>query len=584
MSELLPVADRRETVRALGRLLGPRRLLLGLSAVVFVGRAAAGLVAPALLGRIVDLVRDGEPARAVTGPVTVLAVAAALEGLLAWLGPVLAAQVAEPALADLREQVVARALEVPVGEVERAGTGDLVARVDGDVASVAEAIREAFPEVLEAALTVGLTVVGLAVIDLRLGLAALCAAPIQLHTLRWYLPRSGPLYAEERAAAGGRSQQLLETVGSASTVRALGVADRHQGLLAERSQHAVGLVVAATHLRTRFFARLNLAELTGLAAVLAVGWWLVRDGAISVGQVTAAALYFQRLFDPFNVLLYLLDEAQSAGAALARLVGVAQRPAVEAPTRMASCSEVTVAGVDFAYQPGHLVLHGLDLAVAEGERVAVVGTTGAGKTSLAKLVAGVHPPLRGAVALGGVPVADVASVAGRPPVVLLSQESHVFAGPLADDLRLAAPAASDEDLAAALELVGATGWVASLADGLATEVGDGGHRLTGVQAQQLALARVVLVDPAVVVLDEATAEGGSAGARTLEQAAEAALAGRTAVVVAHRLTQAAAADRVVVVDRGRVVELGTHAELADGDGPYGRLWASWSGQRSTPAR
>ncbi|CAN5723381.1 ABC transporter ATP-binding protein [soil metagenome] len=575
----LPVATRAETVRALRGLFAPRRALLGLTAAVFVGRSAAGLVAPAVLGRIVDLVRDGRPASAITTPVVVLAVAAVLEGLLAWLGPVLAAQAAEPALADLREQVVDRALGVPAGELERSGTGDLVARVDGDVAAVAEAVREAFPEVLEAALTIGLTVVGLTVIDWRLGLAALCAAPMQLHTLRWYLPRSSPLYARERAAAGARSQQLLETVGSASTVRALGLAGRHQELLAARSLESVGLVVAATRLRTRFFARLNVAEFVGLGMVLGVGFVLADQGTASVGQVTAAALYFQRLFDPFNTLLYLLDEAQAAAAALARLVGVSDRPRAVVPTSAASTGEVAVRGVTYSYETGHEVLHGLDLEVAEGERLAVVGASGAGKTTLAKLIAGVHEAEGGTVEIGGVAVHDVAVAGGRVPVVLLSQEPHVFAGPLLEDLRLAAPHIDEAQALAALDLVGATDWVAGLPEGIATVVGDGGHRLSGVQAQQVALARLVLVDPAVVVLDEATAEGGSAGARVLEAAASAALRGRTAVIVAHRLSQASTADRVVTVEAGRIVEVGTHQQLAGAAGPYAELWTAWSGQR-----
>ncbi|QXC63330.1 ABC transporter ATP-binding protein/permease [Aquihabitans sp. G128] len=582
-STLLPVADRRATLAALGRLLRPRRRLLALAAVLFVGRAAVGLVGPAVLGRIVDLVRAGDAASAITGPAVLLAVAAVAEGLFAWAGPAVGAQAAEPALADLREEVVDRALEVPAGEVERAGTGDLVARVDGDVAAVADAVKQAFPQVLEAGLTIALTAVGVASIDWRLGLAALCALPIQLHTLRWYLPRSSPLYASEREAAGGRSQQLLETIGSASTIRSLGLAEQHHRLLAGRSQRAVDLVNAATRLRTRFFARLNLAELTGLAMVLGTGFFLVRGGSVSVGGVTAAALYFQRLFDPFNILLYLVDEAQAAGAALARLVGVSDRPAAVAPTGAGTDASVQVDQVRFAYDAGHEVLHGLDLAVAPGERIAVVGTSGAGKTTLAKLVAGIHPPGSGTVAIGSVPVDAVGSVAGRVPVVLLSQESHVFAGPLADDLRLAAPHAGDDDLLAALRVVGAEGWALALPEGLATVVGDGGHRLTGVQAQQLALARVVLVDPAVVVLDEATAEGGSAGARSLEASAEAALAGRTAVVVAHRLTQAVHAGRVVVVDRGAVAEAGTHAELAAAGGAYARLWDAWSDQRERGA-
>ncbi len=212
----------------------------------------------------------------------------------------------------------------------------------------------------------------------------------------------------------------------------------------------------------------------------------------------------------------------------------------------AAAAIVAFEGVDFAYEPDHLVLHGLGLRVEAGQRVAVVGASGAGKTTVAKLVAGVHEPVAGSVTIGGVAPGAVA-------VALVTQEVHVFAGTLADDLRLAAPEASDADLERALTTVGALGWVRALPAGIETVVGDGGHPLTTTQAQHLALARLVLADPVVAVLDEATAEAGSAGARILEAAAAAAVAGRTSLVVAHRLTQAATADRIVVLDAGRLV-------------------------------
>jgi len=575
---LLPTAGRTDTVRALRTRLRDRRALLGGAAVLFVGQALAGLAGPAVLGHIVDLVVDGRAATAITAPALLLACAAVVQGVFAGAGPAVAAHAAEPALAGLREDVVDRAFGVPLGDIERAGTGDLVSRVDGDVAAVSRALKEAFPEVLAAGLTIGLTVVGLAVLDWRLALAGLCAAPIQLHTLRWYLPRSNPLYGAERVAAGERGQQLIETLDGAQTVRSLGLGARHAELVSERSRGAVRLVVAATRLRTRFFARLNLAEVTGLTAILLTGFFLVRDDRVSIGAVTAAALYFQRLFDPLNTLLYLLDEAQAAVAALARLVGVAGLPPAPVATVDAAGADVRLASVTFGYDSGHEVLHDIDLHIAHGSTVAVVGASGAGKTTIAKLVAGIHTAGAGQVTIGDVAVDQLAHVDGRRPVVLVTQEVHVYAGTLADDLRLGAPGARDDQLLDALSVVGAD-WVHTLPDGIATTVGDVGHALTTTQAQQLALARLVLADPAVAVLDEATAEAGSAGARTLEASARAALRGRTALVVAHRLTQAAAADHVVLVDAGRVVEVGTHDELVAAGGSYADLWHAWSAER-----
>jgi ATP-binding cassette subfamily C protein len=271
-------------------------------------------------------------------------------------------------------------------------------------------------------------------------------------------------------------------------------------------------------------------------------------------------------------MLYLLDEAQSAGAALARLVGVADLPPPPVPTapREPHDASVMIEGIRFAYDDGPEVLHGIDLNLASGERVAVVGTTGAGKTTLGAVVAGVRAPTEGMVRIGGVPQADLAEP--RRHVVLVTQEVHVFAGSVADNLRLARPDADDQLLQFALNAVGVDLDLDAL-------VGHGADELSATQAQQLALTRLWLVDPAVAILDEATAEAGSAGARVLEAAAERALRGRTAIVVAHRLTQALSADRVVVMDKGRIVEIGRHADLVAAGGPYATLWSAWAGAR-----
>jgi ATP-binding cassette subfamily C protein len=342
----------------------------------------------------------------------------------------------------------------------------------------------------------------------------------------------------------------------------------------ELTMRGVGLVL-------RFYGRLHVAEYVGLASVLVTGFLLVRSGAASVGTATAAALYFLGLFGPVNTALVLLDDAQSATAGLARLVGVVDEP-VPAPAAAAAASpeeaSVTLAGVSHAYVPGRPVLHGVDLAIRPGERVALVGTTGAGKTTLAKLVAGLHRPAAGRVEVGGAAPRESGGAVG-----LVTQEVHVFAGPLADDLRLARPGATDAELRDALAAVGALGWAEALPEGLATVVGSGGRALTPDRAQQLALARLLLADPPVAVLDEATAEAGSSGARLLDEAAERALRGRTALVVAHRLSQAAAADRVVVLADGRVVEDGTHEQLLAARGAYAALWDAWASSRTPDA-
>jgi ATP-binding cassette subfamily C protein len=578
-AELLPVASRAESWRSLRRSLRHHRLLLVLTFVAVVGGAVAGVAGPTIVGRIVDLVVEGEGASAMTGPAVGLLVVAVLQGGLTATGLALVARAGELVLADLRERVVARALGLPLDEVERAGTGDVLARVGGDVAVVSEGVRTAVPALVEAGMTVALTVLGLFVLDPRFAVAGLLGAPVQLLTLRWYLRRSSPIYAAEREAAARRAAQVLGSIEGAATVRAYRLGDEHVERVRARSAASLDLSMQATVIRERFYGRLNLAEVIGLAAILVTGFWLVRDDVATLGQATAAALLFHRLFDPINTLLGLFDEGQAAAAGLARLVGVADLPEPPAVAGgVPADGRVAIDGVGFAYVPGHDVLADVTLAVAPGERVAVVGASGAGKTTLAKLVAGIHPATSGRVTIGGVAVDDLGAGL-RAAVALVTQEVHVFAGPLADDLRLARPTATDDELRSALEVVGALGWADALPAGLATPVGDGGHRLSATEAQQVALARLVLADPLVAVLDEATAEAGSAGARVLEAAADRALAGRTAVVVAHRLSQAAAADRVVVLEAGRVVEVGPHAELVAAAGPYAALWSAWSSTR-----
>ncbi|MFD4000474.1 ABC transporter ATP-binding protein [Streptomyces rubiginosohelvolus] len=607
-AELLPIATTARTRAALRTLIRPDRGLALTGIGILVAATAVGLLVQPLLGRIVDIVADGRPAGDLTLPVVLLVAVAVVQGLTTTLGLTRIARLGETVLARLRERFVERALNLPADRLERAGAGDLTARVTGDVARVAEAVRSALPEMARSVLAIVLTLGALALLDVRFLLAALLAVPVQLLTARWYVRRALTLYADQRVANGAQQQQLLETIGGAVTVRGHRLEEQHTERSAGRSRKAVDLTMRSVNLVLGFYGRLHIAEYIGLAAVLIAGFWLVRDGAVSIGTATAAALYFHSLFGPVNAALVLLDDAQSAAAGLARLVGVtdlAEQPEPAAgepaagkaaagkpeagkaapasvPRQRIASSEaaVTVHAVSHAYGPGRPVLHEVSLSLEPGEHVALVGTSGAGKSTLARIVAGVQQPTSGSVtAPAG--TGSAAAGAGEHPVVLVTQEVHVFTGTLAEDLRLARPDASDADLRTALATVHALDWAEALPDGLATVVGEGGHRPDPARAQQLALARLVLADPALAVLDEATAEAGSAGARVLERSAEAALAGRTALVVAHRLTQAVAADRVVVLEAGRVVESGPHDELRDADGPYAALWRAWSGSRTT---
>lgn len=575
--ELLPTASRRETARHAWMLCRRHRWPLAAAVVSFVVVGLCALVPPWMLGRIVDAVGSGEDS--VTGYAVAIAVAAALGAVFTVASVAAVARAGEPALADLREEVLDRALHLDAQRLEAAGTGDVLSRVGDDARTVAESLSEIVPLLVNSLVLVAFTAAGLFALDWRLGLAGLVAAPFYVLGLRWYLPRSGPYYARERVAQGERAEALVGGVRGAATLRALGHQDGQVTTIAERSARARDITIEVFAMLTRFFGRSNRAELIGLGSVLVTGFFLVRHDAATIGAVTAAALYFHRLFNPIGALLFIFDSLQSSGAALARLVGVtllpppAPPPAEAAPDRP---GPLVLDGVGHSYVPGRPVLEPTMLTLRPGERVALVGATGAGKTTLGAIAAGVLEPTLGTVSLAGRPYAELGPRAVRARVVLVSQDVHVFSGTVRDAVTLARPGATDAEVAEALATVRATGWVGALPDGPDTRIGDGAHQLTPAQAQQLALARVALADPWFVVLDEATAEAGSAGARDLEQAALAVTRGRGALVVAHRLTQSATADRVLVLHEGRVVEEGTHQELVDRGGRYAELWSAWS--------
>lgn len=576
--ELLPIATARETSGVAWRLVSSRRLPLASAMACFAVAGVCGLVPPWFLGRIVDAVQTDRDPSVLTSYAAVIAGASVVGGVFAWLSAALLARAGEPALAELREEVLHRALHLDASRIESAGTGDLLSRVGDDVRTIGQGLVESIPLLVSSVMAVGLTAVGLFALDPRLGLAGLAAVPFYVLGLRWYLPRSGPFYRRERIAQGERAEAMVSGLQGASTLRAFsreGVQLEH---IERSSWDAARIAMDVFAMLTRFFGRNNRAELVGLVLVLGTGFLLVRSEAATVGAVTAAALYFHRLFNPIGALLFLFDEVQSTGASLARLAGVVLMPQPEQAQHQGTTARgpLTLAGISHAYN-GAPALHETSLELAVGERVAVVGATGAGKTTLGAIAAGILVPSAGEVRLSGASYAELGGRAVRERVALLSQDVHVFSGPVRDSVSLVRPDASDDQIRAALETTLAWRWVAALPEGLDTVVGEHGHPLTPAQAQQLALARLVLQDPWVVVLDEATAEAGSAGARELEAAALAVTEGRSALVVAHRLTQSESADRVLVLHDGVVVEQGSHDELLELGGRYAELWQAWSG-------
>ncbi len=573
----LPVASARETAGASIGLLLRDPWRLGAASLLLAAGAAAGLLVPWLLGSLVDAVIGGrDPVELVLRCGALLgsgAVAAALE----WGGGILLVGCLQRALARLREDVFAAALSIDLGRVEEAGSGDIVARVTGDVEAVTDAVSGVLPRFLQAGFTIVLTAVGLAAVDPWLALGALLAVPIQVWITVRFLRRSRPIYTRLRREEALRGQVIIDSVAGADTVRAHRLQQDRLDRISEASLRAVETQREAARARNRFVGGLNLAEFVGLGAVLTIGFVRAGAGALSIGGVTAGALFFHRLFGPIGALLGSIDDLQRALAGLERLVGVQRFAGTRAGAAMHPVEDAGVRIESASYRyPGARAdaLRGISLEIAAGSTLALVGASGSGKSTLGRLIAGIGGPGSGTIRVGGVP-AEAAALPGRggsvarPAVLLVTQESHLFGGTVADNLRLADPDADDDRLAAALRRVGRD--PGTLPAGLGT-VPEPDHLLL----QQIALARVLLADPAVVVLDEATAHAGPDG--VLEDALREVGRGRTSIVIAHRLTQALDADRVAVLEGGTLVECAPPSELLDrSDGHFARLWRAWAG-------
>jgi len=579
------VPRRREARALLGSLLRPFKVTVALLALVVIVENVARLSVPLLVQRGIDhaippLVAGGS-ARELIMVVATLCGVVVLQAVSRMFFLNRSGRIGQRVLLELRRRVFRHFQRLDVAFHDRYTSGRVVSRLTNDVDAIQDMLETGFDSLITAVLTLFGTAILLVVLDVRLGLVCLAAFPILVALVWWFSAESAKTYRKVRESAALVIVQFVETMTGIKAVQAYRREPRNQEIFDDVADQYRDVNERTFQLLAIFMPAVKLVGNLTTGVVLLYGGYRVLHGQMTIGTLTAFLLYLRMFFEPMQEISQFFNTFQSASSALEKLAGVlAQKPGIADPADPVRPErvrgEITFRDVHFSYAPDHPVLPGLDLVVPPGQTVALVGTTGAGKTTIAKLIARFYDPTSGSVDLDGVDLRDYAQSDLRRHVVMVTQENFLFSGTVADNIRFGRPSASDAEVRAAATAVGADGFIDALPDGYDTDVAKRGGRLSAGQRQLVAFARAFLADPAVLILDEATSSLDIPSERLVQRALRTVLADRTALIIAHRLSTVAVADRVLVLEHGRIVEDGPPDELiGHGEGRYAALHRAW---------